>query len=566
MICPHCDHVNPALSRHCNACGALMVPLESATRRWTQGIKDDLWTFLGTAKLTLGLIILGVVGLIISLAWPEWLAPSVFFGGRWYTLYFWLFLALNVIVVAIKSVFIAIASIKNKGIVPSLWRWATSIHLAIALLMFLVVLGLVSTVLPQLSFNRSVDLISRYGPEEFDLLKRLGLTNLFSGWPFLIFVGLFTLNLSACTYKRLRASLSYFRIAMQPKRLKAFANMKHNAHLPLPSGQETDIRERVKGALRAKHYRIWEEGGQILAEKWRWERFAIDVFHVSLLVIIAALAVTNILGYDLVQANYEGDVFAVPQRSFQVRVDKFWSINYPGTERVMDWKTKLTVLENGQAVKTATIEVNHPLTYQGVSFYQAAMGEDWQGKARVTLQIVRNADDQDLGEYTTVIGESFSLPDEGITVKLGAFLPDFALTKNQVAYSKSQRLQNPAVYLQIFDRTGQQSFRTWSFSRMPELQALGNQAYRFYITGMTAPEFTGLELSWDPGMPVAYTGFFIAIVTLVGNFMFKHRQIWAYLDEQTGVLVLGAKVRKGEMIDEFETLVEKITLPTKETV
>lgn len=567
MICLRCKQENTPDARYCNGCGA---PLNSQKRKILfPGIKTigvDLWKFWSSSKLTLNLAVLAIAGLILSLAQPQWFAPSTFFGGTWSTLFFWMIFSLNLLALALKAGYDALHFALKRGIGALLWRWGTSVNLAILLLGMLVAFGLVSTVLPQLSFNRTVDLIARYGPEEYALLAKLGLTHIFASWPFFILVGLFTVNLTACTYKRLRASVQYYRIAMRPKPPKAFANMMHHAQLDIPAGQTVDTWERIKTVLRSKHYRLREENGQLLAQKWRWERFAIDVFHVSLLVIVGALVVTNTLGYDILQANSEGDIFQVPRRDFQVRVDQFWSENYPGTERVMDWKTQLTVIENGQEVKTATLEVNHPLTYKGISFYQAAMGEDWQNGAQVTLKVIRTDDGRDLGEYTAKVSEGFDLPDEDIRVKASAFLPNFALTANQVAYSKSQSLLNPAVFLEVFDGSGQRLFRTWSFSRLPELQSLSDNGYRFFITGMRAPEFTGLELSFDPGVPVAYVGFFMAIITLVTNFLFKHRQIWIHLDSQEGQLHLGAKVRKGEMDEEFETILESINSPTKEIV
>lgn len=566
MICLKCHHKNRVYANYCNQCGASLEREKDQSENSLGGIVHDLWSFLSSSTLAIVLWFIGVVGLIISLAWPEWMKPSLFFGAAWYTLFFWLLLGLNVIALLGKGLFQAYHLYRKQSFGKLIWRWATSIRLAIVLIALLVVIGLVSTILPQLSFNREIDLITRYGPDEFALLKKLGLTDIFSNWVFLAVVTLFTINLSACTQKRLKASLQYFRLTMRPKLPQAFANMPYSTTLQTTTNSSSNPYGWLANALKAKGYRVREEQGQLLAEKWRWERFAIDVFHVSLLVIIAALAVTNTIGYSILQVNYEGDVFSVPNRDFQVRVDRFWSDNYPGTERVMDWNTQLTILENNQPIKTATIEVNHPFTYQGVSMYQAAMGEDWQGGARVTLQIIRMSDGKDLGEYTVNLGESFYVSEEQIQIKSIAFLTDFALTENNVAYSRSQNLLNPAVYLEVLDENDRFLSRTWSFSRLPELQRLINDDYQFIITGMTAPEFTGLELSWDPGMPVAYLGFFVAVVSLMANFLFKHRQIWIQFDQDSEKFIIGAKVRKGNMADEFANLITQFKHTTKEIV
>ncbi len=503
------------------------------------------------------LLALGLVGLIVSLSQPQLFPPTLFFAGVWYTRLFWLLLALSVGVLLGRGVRAAFRLMAQQGVSWVIYRFLTSIRLAIVMIALLVLIGLISTIVPQLNFNRRIDLLSRYGGANFELLESLGFFTIFSSWYTYAIVALFVLNLSACTIKRLRASLKYVRMPMRPKSKEAFAYMPCQKELAFVPERADALRERVRCLLQARRYRVREENGQLLAEKHRWERFSIDVFHVSLLVAIGALILTNTLGYDFVQINYKGDVFSVPGRDFQVRVDDFWSENYPDTDRVMDWKTRLTVIEDGRAVVTGITEVNHPFTYQGVSIYQAAMGEDWLGGARVTLR-VQQADGTDLGEYRAKVNESFEIPEQGISVKVGAFLPDFALS-NGIAYSKTQRLLNPAVYLEVYPQ-GKSAllFSTWAFAQLPEIQLMLNNPYRFYLEGMSAPQFTGLELSWDPGLPVAYAAFVLMIAMLIAHLYFKHQMIWVEIDEESGVLRLGGRSRKGDFTAEFEAIIEKI--------
>ena len=507
-----------------------------------------------------GLLVLAFLGLIVSLTQPDLLPPTQFFFGVWYTRLLWMLLALSLLALGIRSLPGAARSLRTHGLFGALYRFLTSIRLAVVLIALLTLLGLISTLVPQLTFNRSVDLIERFGPANFELLKRLGFFTIFSTWYAYALVGLFVLNLGACTVKRLRASIRYIRVPMAPKRPEALPRMPQHRELAWAPGRAdaASLREHVVQILKKRRFRVQERGEQILAEKWRYERFAIDVFHISLLVAIGALVITNVFGYDYLTIQYEGSTFRVPGRDFEVRVDGFWSENYPGTERVMDWKTRLTVLEDGRQAKTAVIEVNHPLTYKGVSFYQAAMGEDWLGGARVTLRVIRTADGKDLGEYKAVVGEAFELPDEGIRVRFGAFLPDFALA-NGIPYSKTLKLLNPAAFLEVYTlEDGQLLFRTWTFARMPEVQQLVDNPYRFYLEGMTAPEFTGIEVSWDPGLPVAYGAFALMALMLSAHLFLRHERVWVHLDESGGRLLLGGRARKGDFTEAFERLVEGI--------
>ncbi len=450
-----------------------------------------------------------------------------------------------------------------KEIAHDLYQFFTSITLAIVLISLIALLALVGTLIPQETFTREVDYIARYGVEGYNTLKKLQLTNIFGSWYFLFVMALFTLNLSACTYKRLRASWNYWRLPMgviPPEGLRRFE------HSRVISGSVCSDASRKIGEVLQRHgYRVRQENSQILAEKWRWERFGIDLFHISLLIVIFGGLVTMLAGYRTFEIAHRGDIIRLPGADFAVRVNKFWSENYKNSERVMDWRTELTVIENDNEIVTKTIEVNAPLRYKGYNFYQSAFGTDWQGAARVTLALAR-ADGTALGEFVGVVNDGFEVPSENIFVKISAFLPDFALTENLIAYSRTQRLENPAVFVEIYDAQGRRIMRTWAFSR-PEMQAFwettmarvgGEMPYRIKLVGMTAPEFTGLQITKDPGRPIVYFGFLFVIVGMLVHIYFKHRQVWVHISESEIVIAGAVRNSLRSFAQEFRRLVDEI--------
>jgi len=419
------------------------------------------------------------------------------------------------------------------------------VRLAVWLIALLTLLGLISTLVPQLALNREVDLIARYGAQNYELLKRLGFFTIFNTPFAYAVVALFVLNLSACTVKRLRASIRYVRTPMAPKRPEALRRMPHHAELTFAPERARGVREHVRRVLSRRGFRVREApDGQLLAEKWRWERFSIDVFHISLLVAIGALLITELWGYNYLEVAYEGDVLTIPGRNFKVRVEEFWSENYPGTERVMDWKTRLSVLDaQGRVVKTGITEVNHPFSYQGISIYQAAMGEDWLGSARVVLRIVRVEDEgegqgaeREVGVVRGRVGEEVALPEAGLRVRIRAFLPDFALIETpqgRQAYSKSLKLLNPAVFVELYDEeSGERVLRT-----------------------------TGLEISWDPGLPFAYGAFAVMTLMLIAHVALRHQMLWVSVQVEPergrGRVIVGGRSRKGEFPN-FDALARRV--------
>lgn len=450
-----------------------------------------------------------------------------------------------------------------REIARDLYTFFTSVTLAILLISLIALLAFVGTLIPQETFTREVDYIARYGVEGYNILKKLQLTNIFGSWYFLFIMALFTLNLFACTIKRLAASWRYWKLPMSFIHLESLRCFEHAS--VLAGSVAPDAAQKIRVLLQGHGYRVREQSAQILAEKWRFERFGIDVFHISLLVIIVGGLVTMLFGYRTFEIAHQGDLIRLPGADFAVKVKRFWSENYKNSERVMDWHTELTVIENDKEILTKTIEVNAPLRYKGYNFYQSAFGTDWQGAARVTLSLAR-ADGTALGEFTDTVDNGFEVPSENIFVKIGAFLPDFALTENLIAYSRTQRLENPAVFVEIYDAHGLRVMRTWAFSR-PEMQTFwettmarvaGEMPYKVKLVGMTAPEFTGLQITKDPGRPVVYAGFLFVMLGLLVHMYFKHRQIWVHISESE--IVVAGKVRNNlrSFTQEFRRLVEEI--------
>lgn len=456
----------------------------------------------------------------------------------------------------------------QQGIRSDLWTFFTSITLGIVLLALILILSLIETLIPQAAWTREVDYIARYGVEGYGWIKRLGLDNIYGSWYFLLSIMLFFLNLSFNTYVRLQASIRWWRTDFAKTETAKLAALPLHRRLEFGpvSADPRRIKGQVRSALRRRFYRVKELPEGLFAQKWKFERFGIDVLHISLLAVIIGLALTYTLGFRTFQTAHKGEIFEAPQGGFSVKVEDFWSENYPDSERIMDWKSTLTILEGGQSVKTQTIEVNKPLIYKGIWFYQAAFGQDWQGAAQVTLRVERASEGKELGEFAAKVDDGFTIPDEGLFVAVKAFLPDFGLTENGIVYSRTQRLLNPAAYVEVYDAKGQMLMRTWTFSQTDMQELVGQLSrdlpYRIRLVGMKAPEFTGLQINADPGLPVAYGGFIMMFMGFLTHLFFKHKVIWVRLEEAPLPLhlTIGGMARNNPIsfAQEFEQIVRAL--------
>ncbi len=442
-----------------------------------------------------------------------------------------------------------------------LWKFFTSIRLAIVLIALIALVGLIGTFFPQADKTRSVDYIEQYGLETYRLIQTFQLDTIFSSTYFLFILSVFFVNMGACTIKRLKASFRYSKLKQTVMPPQAFERMAVSETVENISA-ENNLLDTARSTLRKKHYHVQEVKGQLLAEKFRWERFGIDVFHIGIMVLLVGGMMTFVLGDRYFQVAHEGEEFVAPGGDFSVRVDKFWSENYAETERVMDWHTTLTVLEEGQEIKTETVQVNVPMYHKGIHFFQSSFGQDWEEAAEVKVRI-ESADGTNLGEYQAALNENVPLGDTGLRLNVFAFLPDWALTENQVAYSRSQKLNNPGAFLRIYDEDDQLVHQNWAFSQ-PNMQLLQDtvspeRPFRLYLIGMNAPEFTGIQVNYDPGYNVAIAGFVLMMAGILVHLYFTHKQIWVFVDTAEQKLYVGGKARhhsKG-FETEFEQLVKQ---------
>jgi cytochrome c biogenesis protein len=235
------------------------------------------------------------------------------------------------------------------------------------------------------------------------------------------------------------------------------------------------------------------------------KRIGVYITHISILVILFGTAIDNIFGFKAYVEIKEKET--VPIFDFNLRLDDFILEYYPDSNTPKDYKSVLTVLEKGRPVLTETIEVNHPLVYKGVWFYQADYSLDVD-----TVKIAFAGDD-----FRVKIGETFSLPEGDVRVKVSKFLPDFVLDGKE-AYSRSGSLNNPAIKLDVYE--GERlKFSQWAFYKFPDYHQ--KKGYDFRLTSFSGTELTGLQVIRSPGLAFVFSGFGLLSLGIIASIFKK---------------------------------------------
>jgi cytochrome c biogenesis protein len=414
----------------------------------------------------------------------------------------------------------------------SIWKFFASVKLAITLLILLAVASIVGTLIPQ---GQSPAFYAvRYG-QMSGFFARLQLTGVYhSGW-YLTLLLLFAVNTIVCTVSRLPAK---WRRVFHPKvetetsglmALRVKSRFGKNA----PIG---DMRARLESLLTSRRYRMKSRSGEkrvdIMAQKRRLGLLGSDFVHLGLLVIIGGGVVSGLGGFRTQLALSEGQTVGIPRAPFAVRLDRFETEYYP-QGMVKAWKSTVTVMENGSAVLTRTIQVNKPLTYGGYSFYQTSYGMTWDNP-KLEITIKKKNDPAFSRTVQVGVGERVPVDDADVSqISVTRFVPDFVIGEGNQIESRSEQPNNPAAQVEGW-RGDEKVFSGWVFANFPDFEQMHSGKptdLAFVLKSFRGSEFSVLEAARDPGVGLIWLGCLLVTGGFFLAFYWPPREIRVVLEE-----------------------------------
>jgi len=444
----------------------------------------------------------------------------------------------------------------------------TQVRTGIILLIVLGIAAACGTLILQRPITDPETLAKTYAPETLAGLDRFGLTDIFHSWWFLALLTLLAINIVLASLERWPVAWRYFsRPYLKPER---------HFMSSLPMRAEIHIEDAGQGvaAARAAFRKLGMRPKQIgngpeaslYAEKNRYARLAAYVVHASLLLILVGGIVDGVWSYrGFVALGLNESVKQIELRDgskmdlpFTLRCDGAGQENYPdGSPR--RWWSRLTVLENGKEVQRKEIEVNQPLVYAGLRFYQSSYGPSGEvGAVKVTARLkAASSASQNL---TLALGDTQPL-DSATTVNFARFLPDFVVRGREVEL-RSNELNNPAILLLVRTQ-GREPAKVWLFPKFPNFSHDSSSPYAFSFQDMEMGYYTGLQVSHEPGQWAVWVGCLLMAAGLLLAFYFTHLRVWAVpVNDGHGRLVLwvGASASKNrdELEEKFKALVNEI--------
>ncbi|MCX8159349.1 MAG: cytochrome c biogenesis protein ResB [Candidatus Saccharicenans sp.] len=432
------------------------------------------------------------------------------------------------------------------------WKFLTSVRLAIALLILIIVLATVGTFIPQ---EREAEFYQKNLPGISGLVLPLGLDHLYRSPLFLSLVFLFLLNLIFCSLQQIPAKFRRLKTDQEAILSASSIILEPQERSHLERWLETDLIQ-LTSIFRKRHYRVrvsaTADGKTFLARKGWPGLFGPELVHLGLIIIIAGGLISAIFSQRISLALVEGQTEKIPGRDFSLRLDRFTTEYYPDGS-VRDWKSLVSVLENDQVRLQKTIEVNHPLKYAGMSFFQMSYGHDWD-RTLLELEIVWSQSRR--RTVTLKVGETIHLED-GARLRALSFIPDFQVDDSGQAYSRSAEAANPAALVEMAEGD-KQVFLGWVFHGHPELsryQRRTGPELKVDLKNFSAPSFSVLEASSDPGTDLVWAGSGLLVLGLLASFYLPYREV--RLKQRVGsppVLLTYARKNRDAFHREVKTL------------
>lgn len=461
----------------------------------------------------------------------------------------------------------------NRTIVDKIWNFFSSVRNGVILIVIALIASGIGTIFPQAMYipanapNRDP---SVYYEETYGILGKiyyqLGFHELYSSWWYMILIALIGVSLVICSLDRFIPLYRALKI-QKPKRHYSFLS-RQRLFSETPDFSPEDKKKVVEN-LKNMRYKIFEQDGQVLAEKNRFSRWGPYVNHIGLIIILfaALLRMTPFMFIDDYVWVREGERKVIPSTDGQYYIEnKKFHLEYydedderykEAMERmgqlvVKNYQTDVVIYKvkgetiPGQEpelekVTEDAIRMNEPLKFDGYRLYQSGYQEN--EFSTMTFGIfAANDEEKSFGEFTVDLmspEETYEL-ENGFKVEISQYFPDYILQDGEPT-TQSKFPKNPAFVFRVYPPDSDEP--EVSFIGIGRnIDPTGENKYRLGITDFSTHYASGLTVRKDLTLPIFVVGAAIFMIGVIQGMYWQHRRVW--INEKEGTLLLAAHTNK----------------------
>jgi cytochrome c biogenesis protein len=453
--------------------------------------------------------------------------------------------------------------VKESSFLSMIYDLFRSLKLTISLLILLAILSIIGTLITQ-NATRS-EYIQRYGIGLYEVLNFFNLFDMYHSWWFSAILLFLVINLITCSIHRLPGILGQISRdsrELEDRMLKAIPYVER-IQIPNPGEREENIQSSLTKWFKNVGRMETEKAITLFSEKGRYSRLGVPITHLSILIILIGGIIGSLYGFrghvEILEGETVNQIFLRTKDEekpkpidFSIRCDDFNIIYYdlPGRKEkhVKEYTSIITILEDGKEVLKKTVQVNHPLHYKGLAFYQSnygaihdvALGIQWKDRKEKTI-------------FRGIEGSTVPVPNTNNIIRV-------------LKYAQEVHSFGEGVQVVLF-KPNQEPKPFWLLKNFPQLDQKRGDEFVLTFEGFTEKEYTGLSVTKDPGVWVVWIGCGLMIVGLIVSFFFSHQRVWVRVSKTPGgEIVLAGSANKNRVGFEknFGELVEGVrSLKTK---
>ena len=426
------------------------------------------------------------------------------------------------------------------------WKFFCSVKLTIVLLLSLAATSIIGTLIPQNQNPQAY--VNAFGPFKYQLFNTLGIFDMYHSWWFQGLLLLLTVNIVCCSVDRLKSSWKL--IFNRRPTVRADRFIRHpDARTRNDKRSPADL-TRIYEPMLARRYRTVkvfqsDDATVVYGEKGRLSRLGVYIVHLSVILLLLGGLVGSLFGFEGFVNIAEGEATdTIRLRStgqlhrldFQIRCDDFQLTLYEnGAPK--EYRSALTILEGGKAIKQKDIIVNDPLRYRGINIFQSSYGKlPPQNMPRSPSPSPGPAESYSLSftsktsgmSYTVManLGNPVEIPEGMGKFVIMSYEPDAEFRGMDVGEALKGILTPPdgspvEVLLPLkfanFDKMRGGDVIISVAKPADEASASPKPAAQRY--------YTGLQVTRDPGVWLVYSGFVLIIAGCFVTFYLSHQQV-----------------------------------------
>ncbi len=443
----------------------------------------------------------------------------------------------------------------NKTMIDKVWNFFSSVKVGIWIIVITLVASSIGTIFPQEFYIPPTANPTFFYEAEYGALGKiyylLGFHDLYNSWWYMLLIASLGVSLIICSLDRvvpLHRALKTQKVTRHESFLK-----RQRVHGVSKVASFNETRNQAKNILKAKKYKLFEEDGNIVAEKGRFSRWGPYVNHIGLIIFLIGCMLRFFPGMYVDENIWvrEGETVVIrgTDGEFFLRNDQFIVDFYDdaderfrdalvraGSPIVKKYQTSATLFKrvddgvvgrDPELVEVARhdIRVNDPFKFEGYALYQYAF------KQNEISQMSFEIEESETGERFGRIDVSTYDPQTvynlggGYKVEIIEYFPDFYFDDRRTPASKSRIPNNPAFIFKIITPDNEEG--EISFVGIQTNQDInGENTHQMRFVDIDMNHVTNLVVRKDYTLGILMVGGIVFMIGLIQGMYWTHRRVW----------------------------------------